>query len=150
MIDAEKREVVKRIKGTGLAEPHGIAIRPDGRYIYVSNRNLKGTYRPQDADEPQVAEEQEEHDNGEHSNGDHGNEEHHSGHHAEHGADGHDENSEAMEMKEKTGDMAMDMNMSDNPDYGGTVTVIDTETNDIVKVLDLGRYPSGMGTRAVR
>ena len=151
VIDAEKREVVKRIKGTGLAEPHGIAVRPDGRYVYVSNRNLKGTYRPLDADEPQVAEEQEE---GDHGNGDHGNEEHHSGHHAEHstehGADSHNEDSEAMEMKEKTGDMAMDMNMSDNPDYGGTVTVIDTETNEIVKVLDLGRYPSGMGTRAVR
>ncbi len=33
----------------------------------------------------------------------------------------------------------------DNPD-AGTVTVIDTETHEIVKVLEVGTYPSGIGT----
>ena len=127
VVDAEKRELVKRIKGTGLAEPHGIAVRPDGRYVYVSNRNLKGTYRPEGAAETNVAEEP--HENGAHHSSQ-----------TEHGTDAHSED----------GNMAMDMEMNGSPSYGGTVTVIDTETNEIVKVLDLGRYPSGMGTRAVQ
>jgi YVTN family beta-propeller protein len=33
----------------------------------------------------------------------------------------------------------------DNPD-AGTVTVIDTETNEITKVIEVGTYPSGIGT----
>lgn len=33
----------------------------------------------------------------------------------------------------------------DNPD-AGTVTVIDTETNEIVKVIEVGTYPTGVGT----
>ena len=141
VVDAKAHEVVKRIKGTGLAEPHGIAIRPDSRYVYVSNRNLKGTYRSQDANDPQVAEGHDEDAS------------HHSGHHMEHGTEhGADVQGEhgSIPMEAEGDSMAMDMNMNENPAYGGTVTVIDTETNEIVKVLDLGRYPSGMGTRAVR
>ena len=33
----------------------------------------------------------------------------------------------------------------DNPN-AGTITVIDTETNEIVKVIEVGTYPSGIGT----
>jgi YVTN family beta-propeller protein len=33
----------------------------------------------------------------------------------------------------------------DNPD-AGTVTVIDTETNEIVKIIEVGTYPTGVGT----
>jgi YVTN family beta-propeller protein len=33
----------------------------------------------------------------------------------------------------------------DNPD-AGTITVIDTETNEITKVIEVGTYPSGIGT----
>ncbi|MFO8099833.1 MAG: YncE family protein [Salinibacter sp.] len=33
----------------------------------------------------------------------------------------------------------------DNPD-AGTITVIDTDTNEIVKVIEVGTYPSGIGT----
>ena len=132
VIDAETREVVERIEGEGLAEPHGIAVRPDGRYVYVSNRNLKGTYRPEGAAEPAMSQAQ------------HGDGDQHGGHHTEDDSDG------STDVHDEGGGMAMNMDMNDAPAYGGTVTVIDTETNEIVKVLELGRYPSGMGTRAVQ
>lgn len=38
--------VTKVIGGKGLAEPHGATVSRDGRYLYVSNRNLKGEYAP--------------------------------------------------------------------------------------------------------
>ncbi len=44
MIDAQRWEVAQVIEGHGLAEPHGIAVSADGRYLFVSNRNLKGDY----------------------------------------------------------------------------------------------------------
>src|SRR5690606_16088331 len=40
VIDAEKREVAKVLRGEGIAQPHGTAVSPDGRYVYVSNNNL--------------------------------------------------------------------------------------------------------------
>jgi len=41
ILDMEKREVAKVIEGVnGLAQPHGSAASPDGRYVYISNRNL--------------------------------------------------------------------------------------------------------------
>ncbi|MEM8599577.1 MAG: hypothetical protein AAGF99_06640, partial [Bacteroidota bacterium] len=36
------------------------------------------------------------------------------------------------------------MVMNDNPDFGGTLAIIDTQTHAIVKVIELGRMPSGM------
>ena len=38
--------VAQRITAPGIAEPHGSAVTADGRYLFVSNRNLKGTYAP--------------------------------------------------------------------------------------------------------
>lgn len=38
--------VVERITAPGIVEPHGSAVTADGRYLFVSNRNLKGTYVP--------------------------------------------------------------------------------------------------------
>ncbi len=43
-IDAATWKVAAVVKGNGLAEPHGIAISPDGRSVFVSNHNLQGTY----------------------------------------------------------------------------------------------------------
>ncbi|NBC16194.1 MAG: beta-propeller fold lactonase family protein [Bacteroidetes bacterium] len=82
VIDVAAREVVATITGVGLAEPHGSAVRPDGRYVYISNNNQDGTYTPQ----------------------------------------------------------------GDNPE-AGTVVVIDTETNAIAKVLEVGTNPTGIGAR---
>jgi YVTN family beta-propeller protein len=81
VVDLDRRTVTATIEGDGLAQPHGTALSPDGRYLFVSNNNRNGTYTP-------------------------------------------------------TGD---------NPD-AGTVTVIDTETNEITKVIEVGTYPSGIGT----
>jgi YVTN family beta-propeller protein len=81
VIDLEAREVTATITGEGIAQPHGTALSPDGRYLFVSNNNRKGTYTPS----------------------------------------------------------------GDNPD-AGTITVIDTQTNDIVKVIEVGTYPTGVGT----
>ena len=38
--------VERRITAPGIAEPHGSAVTADGRYLFVSNRNLKGAYTP--------------------------------------------------------------------------------------------------------
>ncbi len=86
VVDVPNREVVAHIEGPGLAEPHGAALSPDGRYLFVSSNNLKGGYTPR---YPFV----------------------------------------------------------DTP-APGTVTVIDTATRAIVRVLEIGPYGSGMGTAA--
>lgn len=46
VVDARTWTVVDVIEGEGLAEPHGIAVSPNGRTVYVSNRNVKGDYAP--------------------------------------------------------------------------------------------------------
>lgn len=46
VVDVFAQAVVATIRGDGLAEPHGAVMRPDGRYVYVSNNNLRGTYTP--------------------------------------------------------------------------------------------------------
>jgi len=81
VVDLEERAVTTTIEGEGLAQPHGTALSPDGRYLFVSNNNRNGTYEPQD----------------------------------------------------------------DNP-KAGTITVIDTQTNEITKVIEVGTYPTGIGT----
>lgn len=86
VIDMENRSVAAVIEGRGIAEPHGIAVSADGRYVYVSNRNLKGGYTPR-------------------------------------------------------------YDLGDN-ERTGTVVVINTATRAIEKVIEIGRYPAGMSTRA--
>ena len=85
VLDAENPAVEAVVSGRGLAEPHGSAVRPDGRYVYVSNNNRKGTYTPR-----------------------------------------------------------YDLPGNEN---AGTVAVIDTQTNEIVKVIEIENYPTGLGAR---
>jgi YVTN family beta-propeller protein len=44
VVDTATWEVVERITGRGIAQPHGAAPSPDGRWMFVSNNNLEGTY----------------------------------------------------------------------------------------------------------
>ena len=44
VVDTGSWSVVERITAPGIVEPHGSAISADGRYLFVSNRNQKGTY----------------------------------------------------------------------------------------------------------
>ena len=46
IIDLSKNEVVNVLKGNGLSQPHGSAVSSDGRYVYVSNNNMKHAYKP--------------------------------------------------------------------------------------------------------
>jgi YVTN family beta-propeller protein len=40
VLDMESRTVARVIEGHGLAQPHGSAFSPDGKYLYISSRNL--------------------------------------------------------------------------------------------------------------
>ena len=85
VLHASEREVVSVVSGDGLAEPHGSALSPNGRFAYVSNNNLKGAYAPR-------------------------------------------------------------YDLGDNADVG-TVVIIDTQTNEMVKVLEVGSNATGIGAR---
>lgn len=84
VVDMDTRTVDTVIEGEGLAQPHGAALSADGKYLYVTNNNLDGTYNPEGG--------------------------------------------------------------SGDKELPGTVTVINTETRTIEKVLEVGRYPTGIGT----
>ena len=92
VIDMETRTLAKVIEGNGLAQPHGAAVSPDGRFVYVSSRNL------------------------EISEGDSG--------------VGH-----TYTPRYDLGDNAR----------AGTVVVIDTDSQEIVKVIEIEGYGAGLG-----
>ncbi len=46
VVDTVRREVIAVVRGAGLAQPHGAAASPDGRYVYISNNNNRGDYAP--------------------------------------------------------------------------------------------------------
>lgn len=94
-IDMEKRELAKVITGNGLAQPHGSAVSPDGRYVYIASRNLQMP-------------------------------------------EGHTKATHVYHPRYDLGDNA----------HVGTVVVIDTSTQEIVKVIEVEDYASGLGTAA--
>ncbi len=83
VVDVAERAVAATVEG--LAEPHGAAISPNGRNVYISNNNLKGAY---------------------------------SGRYS--WQDGH---------------------------LPGVIAVIDSESREITKMLEVGPNPTGLGTR---
>ena len=40
IVDMQTRAVVKTLEHEGIRQPHGVALSPDGRWLYVSNNNL--------------------------------------------------------------------------------------------------------------
>ncbi len=82
-VDMKTREVSRVVEGEGFNQPHGAAISPDGRYVFVSNNNLDNS-RPS----------------------------------------------------------------ATNPNsFPGTVTVVDRASFEVVKVIEVGPYASGIATR---
>ncbi|MEM6783863.1 MAG: YncE family protein [Bacteroidota bacterium] len=150
IIDAGTRAIVARVEGRGLAEPHGSAVSPDGRYLYVSNRNLKGTYRPDGAPSPDSPDEHAGHDmSAMEEASDMEDVAEHAGHDMS-TAEGMNDASAPGDMSgmagmgEHAGHEMGGMVMNDNPDFGGTLAIIDTQTDTIIKVIELGRMPSGL------
>ncbi|NNE35815.1 MAG: hypothetical protein HKN13_11285, partial [Rhodothermales bacterium] len=45
-VSVDGRRVEDIVTGDGLAQPHGSFVSPDGRILYVSNRNAAGSYQP--------------------------------------------------------------------------------------------------------
>ena len=45
-LDARTGEVIRVVEGRGIAQPHGSAVRRDGRFVYVSSNNARGEYTP--------------------------------------------------------------------------------------------------------
>ncbi len=45
-VETESWSVARRLSGPGIVEPHGSAVTADGRWLFVSNRNQKGSYTP--------------------------------------------------------------------------------------------------------
>ena len=95
VIDMETRTLAKVIEGNGLAQPHGAAVSPDGRFAYIASRNLEMP-------------------------------------------EGHSKYGHMYTPRYDTGDNAR----------AGTVVVIDTETQEIVKVIEIEGYGAGLGTAA--
>lgn len=89
VVDAGSWSVAGVIRGEGLAQPHGAAVSPDGRWVYISNNNTQQQ-------------------------------------HSAHGP--HDLAHSAP----------------------GTLVVIDAAAREIVKVIPVGAYATGIGTRSGR
>lgn len=85
IIDAAARTETGVVSGPGIAQPHGSAVRPDGRYVYVTSNNLNGGYTPR---------------------------------------------------------------YYQDGDANGAVVVIDAASLQIVKVIEVENYPTGIATRA--
>ncbi len=47
VVDAERWEVAAVIDNGALSQPHGAVAGNDGRYVYVSNNNLDGSWKPE-------------------------------------------------------------------------------------------------------
>ena len=47
VVNMQTRIVEETIRGEGLAQPHGAALSLDGKYLFITNNNLDGTYRPE-------------------------------------------------------------------------------------------------------
>ena len=95
VIDMDTRTLAKVIEGNGLAQPHGAAMSPDGRFAYISSRNL-----------------------------------------------------EMSEDQGRAGHMYTPRyDLGDNT-RAGTVVVIDTESQEIVKIIEIEGYGSGLGAAA--
>lgn len=130
VVDAEQRTVTHTIEHDAFAEPHGSALSPDGRYLYVSNNHQRGKMEHMMEDMASTG-------------GDGDMQADHSSHddqsdHGDHDSDeGHSDEGHSHEGHSDEG----------SGDRRGTIAVIDTETLEVVRVIEVGVYPTGIGTR---
>ena len=125
ILDATDGSEIATISGHGVAEPHGSAVRPDGRYIYVSSNNLNAAFTPRYRQRQKDME---------------GREASHEMSHADHGdpADSHDHSAHAQHAQHAP---------AGGETLHGAVAVIDAHTFDIVKVIEVEEYPTGIGAQ---
>ncbi len=97
VIDMDSHTLSATIEGYGLSQPHGSAVSPNGRYVYISNRNLETPAMQMD-------------------------------------------NSSKM----KVGGYQSRYDLGDNSRIG-TVVVIDSKSQSIVKIIEVEKYASGLG-----
>ena len=126
VVDAEARAVTETIEHASLMQPHGSALSADGRYLYVSNNHRQMNMDMGDTDSEMEPDEMPD-DSTRHSGM------HDGDHEAMHDAHHSDESDEAAAMP------------SGN---NGTISVIDTESLEVVNIIEVGEYPTGIGTRA--
>ena len=147
VVDAEARTVVETITHPSLVQPHGSALSANGRYLYVSNNHRQmqmdmGGNGDMDADMN--------HDGDmEHGDMEHGDMEHGDMEHGDmHDSGDHDAMHDDMPADmHNTDNAAMDASMMPSGN-NGTISVIDTESLQVVDVIEVGEYPTGIGTRA--
>lgn len=46
VVDVDAWEVAATVEGEGLSQPHGSALSPDGRHLFVTSNNLDGAWEP--------------------------------------------------------------------------------------------------------
>jgi len=131
VVDAEARTVTETIEHESLVQPHGSALSSDGRYLYVSN-NHRQMEMEMDGDMQGNMEDDEEK---------HMEDDAHEGHEDHAHDDDHDH--AAMHDAEEG-----DEDDADRSSRSGTISVIDTESLEVVDVIEVGEYPTGIGTHA--
>lgn len=52
VVDGERWEIVEVLAHAALSQPHGVAVSPDGRFVYVSNRHQAGGAHDHEGGQP--------------------------------------------------------------------------------------------------
>ncbi|MES3629186.1 MAG: hypothetical protein PPP56_03355 [Longimonas sp.] len=142
VVDANERTVIETIADDSFVQPHGAVLSPDGRYLYVSNNHQRQMMEEMARDMGMDAHAMED-EHGDDEHGDHGHEHHDHG--DDHGHD-HEHDSEHEEHDHAEHD-GHDGHGHETDDRRGTISVIDTETFEVVRVIEVGVYPTGIGTQ---
>jgi len=122
VVDTEQRTVTHTIEHDAFAEPHGTALSADGRYLYVSNNHQRGKMDHMMQDMSSMGGSNDTH-----------------GHHRD-----HDNRGERSAQSDHDSHEGHSESSGERP---GTIAVIDTETLEVVRVIEVGVYPTGIGTR---
>ena len=118
-VDVNSGDVTRRYESAAFTHPHGSAISPDGRYLFISGNGPGGMQMDMGMDMEGMDHSNMDHSTMDHSNMDHG----------------------EMEM-----DDGVVRHEAETPTTG-TLAVIDLESGEVVKVLEMGENTTGVGAR---